>query len=185
MQFEVGSILEGKVTGILKFGAFVDLGGGKSGMVHISEVSNTYVNDIKDVLTVGQTVKVKVLTIGDDGKISLSIKKAQPAPEKPPRNGDYQKKGDFKPRNDNAGRVPDKDKDSAPAYRRPAPKKPVKKETFNPADLQYAEYAYEPKSTVTDANFEDMLSKFKASSEDRMSDLKRTMDVKKRGRRGK
>ncbi|MBQ8622792.1 MAG: S1 RNA-binding domain-containing protein [Oscillospiraceae bacterium] len=184
MQFEVGSILEGKVTGILKFGAFVDLGGGKSGMVHISEVSNTYVNDIKDVLTVGQAVKVKVLTIGEDGKISLSIKKAQPAPEKPAR-GDYQKKGDFKPKADNQSRVPDKDKDSAPSYRKPAPKKPVKKETVNVADLQFAEYAYEPKSTVTDANFEDMLSKFKASSEDRMSDLKRTMDVKKRGRRGK
>ncbi len=184
MQLEVGSILEGKVTGILKFGAFVDLGGGKSGMVHISEVSSTYVNDIKDVLTVGQSVKVRVLTIGDDGKISLSIKKAQPAPERPARNGDF-KKGDFKKPQDNGGRVPDKDKDSAPQFRRPAPKKPVKKETFNAADLANAEYAYEPKSTVTDANFEDMLSKFKASSEDRMSDLKRTMDVKKRGRRGK
>lgn len=187
MQLEVGSILEGKVTGILKFGAFVDLGGGKSGMVHISEVSNTFVNDIKDVLAVGQTVKVKVMTIGEDGKISLSIKKAQPAPERPERpvrNGDF-KKGDFKKPQDNFGRVPDKDKDSAPQYRRPAPKKPVKKETFNAADIANAEYAYEPKSTVTDASFEDMLSKFKASSEDRMSDLKRTMDVKKRGRRGK
>ncbi len=185
MQLEVGSILEGKVTGILKFGAFVDLGGGKSGMVHISEVSNTFVNDIKDVLTVGQTVKVKVMTIADDGKISLSIKKAMPAPEKPMRNGDHQKKGDFKPKQDRSERVTDKDKDSAPAYRRPAPKKPVKKETIDISAIENAEYAYEPKSTVTDANFEDMLSKFKASSEDRMSDLKRTMDVKKRGRRGK
>ena len=51
MQLEVGEILEGKVTGILKFGAFVDLGGGKSGMVHISEVAPTYVSDIKDHLT--------------------------------------------------------------------------------------------------------------------------------------
>lgn len=179
MQIEVGSILEGKVTGILKFGAFVDLGGGKSGMVHISEVSSTFVNDIKDVLTVGQMVKVKVLTIGEDGKISLSIKKAQPAQERP------QKKADFKKPQGNAERIPDKDKDSQPAYRRPAPKKPVKKETISADDFANAEYAYEPKSTVTDAGFEDMLSKFKASSEDRMSDLKRTMDVKKRGRRGK
>lgn len=185
MQLEVGSILEGKVTGILKFGAFVDIGGGKSGMVHISEVSNTFVNDIKDVLTVGQTVKVKVLTISDEGKISLSIKKALPAPERPARNGDHQRKGDFKPKQDRGERMPEKDKDSAPAYRRPAPKKPVKKETVDISALENAEYAYEPKSTVTDANFEDMLSKFKASSEDRMSDLKRTMDVKKRGRRGK
>lgn len=189
MQLEVGSILEGKVTGILKFGAFVDLGNGKSGMVHISEVSSTYVNDIKDVLTVGQTVKVKVMTIADDGKISLSIKKAQPAPERPakrdfaPKQNQDRKPQGFKPRNNDQGAVPDKDKDSAPAYRRPAPKKPVKKETPDISEIQYAEYAYTPKSTVTDANFEDMLSKFKASSDDRMSDLKRTMDVRKRGRR--
>ena len=72
MQLEVGEILEGKVTGVLKFGAFVDLGGGKSGMVHISEVAPTYVNDIKEHITEGQTVKVKIIGIADDGKISLS-----------------------------------------------------------------------------------------------------------------
>ncbi len=76
MHFEVGSILDGKVTGITKFGAFVDLSDGKTGMVHISEVAPTYVKDIKDHLTENQTVKVKVLNIGEDGKISLSIKKA-------------------------------------------------------------------------------------------------------------
>ena len=78
MNLEVGMIVEGKVTGITKFGAFVDLDGGKTGMVHISEVAPTYVNDIKDYLTEGQTVKVKIITIGDDGKISLSIRKAMP-----------------------------------------------------------------------------------------------------------
>ena len=61
MQLVKDSVVEGKVTGILKFGAFVDLGEGKSGMVHISEVSNYYVEDIKDVLKVGQTVKVRVI----------------------------------------------------------------------------------------------------------------------------
>lgn len=79
MQLEQGSIVEGKVTGILKFGAFVDLGNGKSGMVHISEVSNSFVNDINDFLKVGDGVKVKIISIGDDGKIALSIKKAEPA----------------------------------------------------------------------------------------------------------
>ena len=77
MQLEVGSIVQGKVSGIAKFGAFVDLPDGKVGMVHISEVASVYVNDINEHLKEGQEVKVKVLSIGDDGKISLSIKKAQ------------------------------------------------------------------------------------------------------------
>lgn len=82
MQLEVGAVVEGKITGFTSFGAFVDLGGGKKGMVHISEVSSQYVEKIDDVLTVGQDVKVKILSIGDDGKIGLSIKKAV-EPEKP------------------------------------------------------------------------------------------------------
>lgn len=75
-MLEIGSIVEGKVTGLTGFGAFVSLPDGSSGMVHISEVSTTFVKDIKDHLTEGQQVKVKVISISDDGKISLSIKKA-------------------------------------------------------------------------------------------------------------
>lgn len=78
MALEVGSIVEGKVTGITKFGAFVELPDKKTGMVHISEVAPTFVKEIKEFLTEGQEVKVKVLGIGEDGKISLSIKKALP-----------------------------------------------------------------------------------------------------------
>ena len=78
MELGVGSILEGKVTGITKFGAFVSLGDNKSGLVHISEIANTYVNDIHDHLQEGQTVKVKVLAIDENGRINLSIKRAQP-----------------------------------------------------------------------------------------------------------
>ena len=81
MAIEVGMILEGKVSGITKFGAFVDLPNSKTGMVHISEVALEFVKDIKDHLTVGQTVKVKVISIADDGKISLSIKKAMEQPK--------------------------------------------------------------------------------------------------------
>ncbi|MBS5702387.1 MAG: S1 RNA-binding domain-containing protein [Butyricicoccus pullicaecorum] len=77
MDLAVGAILEGKVTGITKFGAFVALPEGKSGMVHISEVANSFVSDIKDFLTEGQTVKVKVINIDQAGRINLSIKKAQ------------------------------------------------------------------------------------------------------------
>ena len=76
MSIEVGTILPGKVTGITNFGAFVDLGNRKTGLVHISEVSNSYIKDIKDVLTVGDEVQVKVMEIAGDGKVSLSIRRA-------------------------------------------------------------------------------------------------------------
>lgn len=85
MEFEVGSILEGKVTGITKFGAFVSLPGGRSGLVHISEIAYSYVNDVKDYLTEGQEVKVKVIGIDDNNRINLSIKKAMDPPPRQPR----------------------------------------------------------------------------------------------------
>ena len=84
MTIEIGSILEGKVTGIMNFGAFVSLPGGKSGLVHISEIANTFVRDVHDHLQVGQMVRVKVLDINEQGKINLSIKRAQEAKEKEP-----------------------------------------------------------------------------------------------------
>ncbi len=80
MDLTVGAVLDGKVTGIMKFGAFVSLPGGKSGLVHISEIAYTYVNQVSDHLQVGQEVKVKVIGIDDAGRINLSIKKAQEAP---------------------------------------------------------------------------------------------------------
>ena len=91
MQLQVGMVVEGKVTGITKFGAFVTMPDGKSGLVHISEIANTFVNDVHDFVQDGQTVKVKVIGIADDGKINLSIKRAEePAPgarseRRPPR----------------------------------------------------------------------------------------------------
>ncbi|MBF8438195.1 S1 RNA-binding domain-containing protein [Halanaerobiaceae bacterium Z-7014] len=74
MSIEVGTTVEGKVTGITNFGAFVELPGGETGLVHISEVANTYVKDITNYLKEDETVKVKVINIDDDGKIGLSIK---------------------------------------------------------------------------------------------------------------
>ena len=89
MDLAVGSIVEGKVTGITKFGAFVALPEGKSGMVHISEVAASYVSDIKDFLQEGQQVKVKVIGIDQSGRINLSIKKAQPQEPRQDRAGGY------------------------------------------------------------------------------------------------
>ena len=83
MEFGVGAVLEGKVTGITKFGAFVSFPDGKTGLVHISEIAYTYVNDIRDHLKEGQTVRVKVLGIDDSNRINLSIKKAMDPPPRP------------------------------------------------------------------------------------------------------
>lgn len=83
MELGVGSVLEGKVTGITKFGAFISLAEGKSGLVHISEIAYSYVNDVKDHLVEGQDVKVKIIGIDDSGRINLSIKKAMDPPPRP------------------------------------------------------------------------------------------------------
>lgn len=80
MDLTVGSVLEGKVKTITKFGAFVVLPNNSTGMVHISEVANTYVSDIHDHLQEGQTVRVKVISIDAAGKISLSVKRAAETP---------------------------------------------------------------------------------------------------------
>lgn len=76
MQIEEGSVLRGKITGVAPFGAFVELEDGKTGLVHISEVSSEFVEDISKHLTQGQAVKVKVMSVDEKGKISLSIKRA-------------------------------------------------------------------------------------------------------------
>ncbi len=128
-QLEVGSITEGKVTGITKFGAFVSLGDGVNGMVHVSEVASTFVENINDFLTVGQTVKVKVMSIADDGKISLSIKRTQ-------------------------------------ERAKPAVKKPVAPPD-RPTGGEWVARKNEPMS------FEDMMSKFKQTSDDKISGLKK------------
>lgn len=75
MPIEVGQIVEGKITGITKFGAFVELPGGVTGLVHISEVADSFVKDVNDYLKENDTVKVKVIGVSNDGKVSLSIRK--------------------------------------------------------------------------------------------------------------
>ncbi len=77
MPFQVGDIIIGHISGITKFGAFVSLEEGKNGLIHISEISKNYVEKVEDYVKKGDEVKVKVLTIGNDGKISLSLRQAQ------------------------------------------------------------------------------------------------------------
>ncbi|MEA4883360.1 MAG: S1 RNA-binding domain-containing protein [Clostridia bacterium] len=88
---EVGAILEGRVTGITRFGAFVDIGEGRTGLVHISEIADAYVNDVNDYLKQGDVVRVKVIAV-DSGRVGLSIKQADPnySPQRPRRERVFQ-----------------------------------------------------------------------------------------------
>ncbi|HRU97343.1 MAG TPA: S1 RNA-binding domain-containing protein [Ruminococcus sp.] len=156
MQLEIGKIYNGKVKGITQYGAFVDIEGGGTGMVHISEIANTYVSEIRDHLTEDQEVKVKVIGINENGKVSLSIKKAvensEETAQRPPRRND---RNDRNERNDRNG------------GQRPRPN------------------VWEPKKTVpqSEMTFEDMMSHFKQTSEERIGDLKRSTDRKNGTRR--
>ena len=102
MELTVGTILEGKVKSITNFGAFVSLPENKTGMVHISEVANAYVSDIRQHLTEGQDVKVMVIGT-ENGKINLSIKRLEPKPQRE-NNGNFQRReGNFQRRENNGG----------------------------------------------------------------------------------
>lgn len=84
MSISKGQILEGTVTGITKFGAFIELGTGETGLVHISEVADTYVKDVNEFLKEKDVVKVKVINVDDSGKIGLSIRQAKERPKRRP-----------------------------------------------------------------------------------------------------
>ena len=119
MELTVGAILEGKVKSITKFGAFISLPDNQTGMVHISEITHAYVNDIHDHLTEGQDVKVMVIGL-DNGKINLSIRRIQPAPPRQPSDRGHQAdrfRGDSRPRSQDSR--PPRGRPSAPAERQP------------------------------------------------------------------
>ncbi|MEE1144844.1 MAG: S1 RNA-binding domain-containing protein [Acutalibacteraceae bacterium] len=150
MQVEAGKILKGKITGITNFGAFVELEGGGSGLVHISEISNDYVKDIKDHVKVGDVVDVKVLPY-ENNKISLSIKQAYNE-----INGIERKQNEKK-------------------YDKRKPRQPKADAGFSgkPAEFTWGAQPSEPMS------FDDMLNKFKQSSDEKMHDIKRNMESKR------
>ena len=161
MSIEVGNILPGKVTGITNFGAFVDLGNRKTGLVHISEVSNSYIKDIKDVLTVGDEVQVKVMEISGDGKVSLSIRRASAdsSEENVEEKPKFQKSA---PRNqEGQGFKKPYTAKSAPSFEKKSPSQ----------------------AKVND--FDAMMSSFLKDSEDRLTSLKRNTEGKRGGRGGR
>ena len=166
MAIEVGAKLEGKVTGITNFGAFVDLSDGVTGLVHISEIADNYVKDVKDHLKLDDVVTVKVINVDKDGKIGLSIKQAtdRPATEAPaghertssPSNGDKFNRG--------GGSF---ERSSKP-FNKPAASKP----NFG-------------KPNFSKQTFEDKMSKFLKDSDERISSLKKNTEGKRGGRGAK
>ena len=165
MAIEVGNVFEGRVTGVKPFGAFVALPEGRVGMVHISEVSNEFVQDINTVLHDGDEVKVQVINIAPDGKVALSIKRLLPRPDR--REG-----GHF---GGNGGRGGRPTREGGRAAARDA-----------------APRVWQPKAPARTDNMsiEDMMSRFKSQSEEKMADLDHETNNRRgggyapRGRRG-
>ena len=159
-EISVGSILDGKVTGITKFGAFVALPEGKSGLVHISEIAYSYVNEVSEHLKEGQEVRVKVIGIDQARRINLSIKQVEPPPQRPARpaynnNGGN---GGNQGQRSGGGRSGHQGSSGRPVgYVRPAPKEPT--------------------------DFEDRLKQFMQASDSKLSEL-RYIEKKGGGRRG-
>lgn len=168
MGFEVGSVLEGKVTGITKFGAFVSLPENRSGLVHISEIAYSYVSDVSEHLSEGQAVTVKIIGIDNNNRINLSIKQVAPPPARPerrpnngprPANSSQQERGE-RPAYNNGG--------NRPAYNNGGNRRP-------PMQTE----AVQAKGP---ASFEDQLKQFMASSDSKLSELH--LNEKRSSRRG-
>ena len=175
MEFGVGSILDGKVTGITKFGAFVSLPEGRSGLVHISEIAYSYVSEVSEHLKEGQEVKVKVIGIDQSNRINLSIKQVTPPPQRAPRpnfnrnnnNGEggqrpERREGGYRSNNNNGEGAQQRpyrsNNESRPVgFVRQAPKEPT--------------------------DFEDKLKQFMQSSDSKLSEL-RYLEKKGNNRRG-
>ena len=160
MNLEVGSVLEGRITGITKFGAFVALGEGKSGMIHISEITHTFVKDIRDYLSDNQNVKVKIINIEKDGKISLSMKKV------PQSDDDTQ---GIQPKNE-----------AADGNARPMQRRQSRPRQNTPRNNTPTQIDFEPlRKDQENLTFEEKLSRFKQDSDEEMHDLKKYMESKR------
>ncbi len=162
MAIEVGAKVSGKVSGITNFGAFVDLDGNQTGLVHISQISDKYIKDVHDVLAVGDEVTAKVTRIGDDGKIALSIKAAAPREhqdhhennhhrENNHRDFHHERNNNFRGHNDN--------------FR--------------------GGFSGRHHNSHQHEDFNDMLAGYLKESESRLSTLKRQTDGKRGGRGGR
>lgn len=171
MAVEVGAKISGKVSGITNFGAFVDLEDHKTGLVHISQVSNKFVKDIHDVLSVGDTVTVKVMSIGDDGKIALSIKAASDEPHH----------GQGSHNEGHHGHYEHASHDNNGGSRHEGHRAPAGHSSDNFRDRNNNNHG----KKAGHEDFDDLLSGFLKESETRLSTLRRNTEGKRGGRGGR
>ena len=166
MELTVGTILEGKIKSITNFGAFVALPENKTGMVHISEVANAYVSDIRAHLTEGQDVKVVVIG-NENGKVNLSIKRLEPKPQRenaPRRENNFNRENNNNFRRDNNNAAPRRENGSVGQNRsQKAPVQPAAPKT-------------------ADQLFEEKLKAFMTESDSKLGGLKTEFRAKNRRR---
>ena len=167
MELTVGTVLEGKVKTITNFGAFVALGENKTGMVHISEVANAYVSDIRQHLTEGQDVKVVVIG-NENGKINLSIKRLEPKPQRE----NTARPGNFRNNGGNAALR----REGGTPQDRPQQDRPQRQ--FQPRQAPVAPAA--PKTA--DQLFEEKLKAFMTESDTKLSSMRADHRTKSRRR---
>ena len=165
MELTVGTVLEGKIKSITNFGAFVSLPENKTGMVHISEVANAYVSDIRAHLTEGQDVKVVVIG-NENGKVNLSIKRLEPKPVR--ENAPRREGGNFRPANNNfprreGGNTYQGQNQNQSRPQRPAPVQPAAPKT-------------------ADQLFEEKLKAFMTESDTKLSSMRADHRTKSRRR---
>ena len=166
MELTVGAVLEGKVKSITNFGAFIALPENKTGMVHISEVANTYVSDIRAHLTEGQDVKVMVINL-DGGKVNLSIKRLEPKPQAPARPNFRRESGEGRPERTDRGNF--RRENNAPQQQRTAP-------------VRAAAPVPPPAPKTKDQQFEDMMKAFMSESDSKLSGMRADHRTKSRRR---
>ena len=165
MELTVGAVLEGKVKSITNFGAFIALPDNKTGMVHISEIANAYVNDIRQHLTEGQDVKVMVINL-DGGKVNLSIKRLEPKPQNTGRPNFRREGGENR-----EGRPERQDRNNFRSN--PAPR---------PAPARAAAPVPPPAPKTKDQQFEDMMKAFMSESDSKLSGMRADHRTKSRRR---
>ena len=165
MELTVGAVLEGKVKSITNFGAFVALPENKTGMVHISEIANAYVSDIRQHLTEGQDVKVMVIAVDPNGKINLSIKRLEPKPQNTSRPNFRREGSEGRPERREGGNF-----------------RPSSNQGPRPAPVRAATPVPPPAPKTKDQQFEDMMKAFMSESDAKLSGIRADHRAKSRRR---
>jgi len=169
MAIEVGKIFEGTVTGLAKFGAFIKLSTGETGLCHISEIADEYVKEVGDHLKEDQAVKAKVLSVDDKGKISLSIRQASENAAAPQKKQEERRP---RPESTQASRPPRQGGGRPPQGRSSQGRPPQGKPSS---------YGSRDRGPAKPKDFEGMLSGFMKNSDEKLRDVKKAAKSTRRG----